>query len=306
MTKIITVVPNISEGRDVAFIEDLKAKLQAVPGLLVLDVAMDAARNRTVFSFTGEREAIFQGGFVLYEEVLKRVDMRQHEGEYPRIGAVDAFPFVAVKDVAIEEVVAMSTAFAEEVGKRFALPVYLAYESARHPLRRNIEHIREGEYEGFAAKMADPTWKPDFGPERFPEDRGATIIGARFPQVNFKVYLSTPSEEAATWVAQTLMSPTTGMPNVKFYPGLDRQRNLALLNVTVGNYKATPLYRVLEAIKTELRRFGANISKVEMIGLVPQTALVDSALHYLQVTEFSPEHLLEQKLNKVVDARFEG
>ncbi len=306
MTRIITVVPNISEGRSAAFIEDLKAKLEAVPGLLVLDVAMDASRNRTVLSFTGGKEAIFEGGFVLYEEVLKRVDMRLHQGEYPRIGAVDAFPFVAVKDVAIEEVVAWSTEFAEEVAKRFQLPVYLAYESARHPLRRDIENIREGEYEGFAAKMADPTWKPDFGPEAFPEDRGATIIGARFPLVNFKAYLNTPNEEAAVWVAQTLMSPTTGMPNVKFYPGLDRQRNLALLNVTVGNYTATPLYRILEAIKTELRRFGANISKVETIGLVPQGALLESALHYLQISEFAPEHLLEQKLNRLVDARFQG
>ena len=303
MTKIITVVPNISEGRDAAFIEDLQRKLQAVPGLLVLDVAMDQARNRTVLSFTGSKEAIFQGGYVLYEEVLKRVDMREHQGEYPRIGAVDAFPFVAVKDASIEEAVAWSTEFAEEVARRFEVPTYLAYESACQPQRRDIENIREGEYEGFATKMTDPAWKPDFGPETFPTDKGATIIGARFPLVNFKVYLSTGNEEAAEWVANTLSSPTTGLANVKFYPGLDRQRSLALLNITVGNYKATPLYRVVEAIKTELRRFGANISKVEMIGLVPSAALVDSALHYLQVTDFPEEDLLEKRLNRVVDAR---
>ncbi len=302
MTKIITVVPNISEGRDTAFIEDLQRRLQAVPGLVVLDVAMDQARNRTVMSFTGGKEAIFQGGFALYEEVLKRVDMREHQGEYPRIGAVDAFPFVVVKDATIEEAVAWSTEFAQEVARRFELPTYLAYESARHAQRRDIENIREGEYEGFAAKMTDPAWKPDFGPETFPVDKGATIIGARFPLVNFKVYLSTGNEEAAVWVANTLSSPTTGLPNVKFYPGLDRQRGLALLNITVGNYKATPLYRVIEAIKTELRRFGANVSKVETIGLVPSTALVDSALHYLQVTDFAEEDLLEKRLNRVVDA----
>jgi len=303
MTKIISVVPNISEGRDTAFIEDLQRKLQAVPGLVVLDVAMDQARNRTVMSFTGSKDAIFQGGFVLYEETLKRVDMREHQGEYPRIGAVDAFPFVVVKDATIEEAVAWSTEFAEEVARRFEVPTYLAYESARHAQRRDIENIREGEYEGFAAKMADPAWKPDFGPETFPVDKGATIIGARFPLVNFKVYLNTANEEAAVWVANTLSSPTTGLPNVKFYPGMDRQRNLALLNITVGNYKATPLYRVIEAIKTELRRFGANVSKVETIGLVPSTALVDSALHYLQVTDFAEENLLEKRLNHVVDAR---
>lgn len=302
MTRIITVVPNISEGRDAAFIEKLQQALAAIPDLVVLDVAMDQARNRTTLSFTGTREAIFQGGFLLYEEVLKRVDMREHQGEYPRIGALDAFAFVAVKDVSIEETVAWSEAFAEEVARRFALPVYLAYESARTPARRDIETIREGEYEGFAAKMADPSWKPDFGPGTFPPDRGATIIGARFPLVNFKVYLNNGNKEAADWVADTLSCPTTGMANVKFYPGLDRQRGLAFLNITVGNYKATPLYRVLEAIRTELRRFGTSVSKVEMIGLVPSQALVDSALHYLQVTSFDSEHLLEHRLNHVVDS----
>lgn len=302
MTKIISVVPNISEGRDVAFIEDLSRRLEGVQDLVVLDVAMDQSRNRTVFSFTGTQEAIFQGGFMLYEEVLKRVDMREHHGEYPRIGALDAFPFVVVKDATIEEAVAWSEAFAEEVARRFELPVYLAYESARVPLRRDIEVIREGEYEGFAQKMEDPSWKPDFGPDTFPADKGATIIGARFPLVNFKAYLNTGSEEAAQWVADTLSSPTTGLPNVKFYPGLDRQRGLALLNITVGNYKATPLYRIMEAIKTELRRFGANVSKVEMIGLVPSEALVESSLHYLQVTDFDTDHLLERRLNHVVDS----
>lgn len=302
MTKIITVVPSICEGRDVAFIEGLQRKLEAVPGLLVLDVAMDQARNRTVISFTGNKAAIFQGGFIVYEETLKHVDMREHKGDYPRTGAVDIFPFVAVKDVALQDVIAWSQEFAEEVARRFELPVYLTYESARIPLRRDIEAIREGEYEGFTEKMADPAWKPDLGPDRFPLDKGATIIGARLPLVGFKAYLNTSSLEAAEWVADTLSDPTTGMPNVRFYPGLDRQRNLALLNITVGNYRATPLYRILEAIKTELRRFGANVSKVELVGLVPVDALVDTALHYLQVQDFDKEHLLERRLNQVVDA----
>lgn len=303
MRPIISAVPNICEGRDAAFIQEVREKLEAVPGLLVLDTSMDQVRNRTIFSFTGRREAIFEAGFRLYEGVLQRVDMRQHQGEYPRIGAVDVFPFVALKDVSIQEVVDLSVAFAGQVAERFSLPVYLAYESARTPMRRDIEAIREGEYEGFAQKMGDPAWKPDFGPEVFPPDKGATIIGARLPIVNLKAYLTTASEEAARWAARVITSPTQGMPDVKAYPGVDRVRGMALLSLTVGNYRATPLYRILEAIRTELRRYGAGISHVEMVGLVPQGALLESALHYLQILDFPEEEVVEIKLDRILGER---
>lgn len=300
MSQIISVVPNICEGRDEAFIEKVQEKLEAVPGLVLLDVSMDQVRNRTIFSFTGRKEAIFEGGFLLYDAALGHIDMRNHQGEYPRIGAVDVFPFVALRDAPIATAVSWSMQFAEEVAKRFDLPVYLFAESARTKARRDIEHIREGEYEGFAAKMDDPAWKPDFGPDRFPPDKGATIIGARLPIVNFKAYLTTPNEEAAEWVAKVLSDPATGFSGVHFYPALDRTRNEALLNITVGNFQSTPLYRILEAVKTELRRFGTGVSRVEMVGLVPQQAMLDSAQHYLQVFGFSVDDVVENRLDAIL------
>jgi glutamate formiminotransferase len=300
MPQIISVVPNICEGRDEAFIESVQERLEAVAGLVVLDVSMDQVRNRTIFSFTGSKEAVFEGGFLLYEAALGHIDMRQHQGEYPRIGAVDVFPFVALREAPIATAVEWSVQFAEQVARRFELPVYLFAESARTRIRRDIEHIREGEYEGFAAKMTDPAWKPDFGPDKFPPDKGATIIGARLPLVNFKAYLTTGNEEAAEWVARILSGPTTGMAGVHFYPALDRTRNEALVNVTVANYHATPLYRILEALKTELRRFGAGVSRVEMVGLVPQRAMIESAEHYLQVFGFSAEDVLENRLDAIL------
>jgi glutamate formiminotransferase / 5-formyltetrahydrofolate cyclo-ligase len=303
MSQIISVVPNVCEGRDEAFIESLRMKLWSIPGLVVLDVSMDQVRNRTVFSFTGRKDAIFEGGYLLYQEAIEHIDMRQHQGEYPRIGAVDVFPFVALRNAPVANAVAWSVEFAEQVARRFQLPVYLFAESARKPLRRDIENIREGEYEGFAAKMADPLWKPDFGPDTFPPDKGATIIGARMPIVNFKAYLTTPDGEAARWVAEVLSNPATGMPGVHFYPALDRNRNVALLNITVGNYTETPLYRILEGVKTELRRFGSGVSRVEMVGLVPQSALLDSALHYLQVMGFTLEDTVEQRLDSILGER---
>jgi glutamate formiminotransferase len=300
MPQIISAVPNVSEGRDVAFVEALQERLEAVPGLVVLDVSMDQVRNRTVFSFTGDRRAIFEGGFAIYERALERVDMRQHQGEYPRIGAVDVFPFVALRDAPLPTAVEWSVEFAEQVAARFAVPVYLFAESARTKLRRDVESIREGEYEGFAAKMTDPLWKPDFGPDVFPPDKGATIIGARLPLVNFKAYLTTGSERAAERVADVLSDPATGFTGVHFYPALDRTRNEALLNITVGNFHATPLYRILEAIKTELRRFGAGVSRVEMVGLVPERALIESAEHYLQVFDFTMDDVLENRLDAIL------
>lgn len=300
MSQIISVVPNISEGRDEAFIESLQERLERVPELIVLDVSMDQVRNRTIFSFTGSRQAVFDGGYLLYEMALGHIDMRQHQGEYPRVGAVDVVPFVALRNAPIATAVDWSVQFAEEVARRFEVPVYLFAESARTRLRRDIEIIREGEYEGFAAKMADPAWKPDFGPDTFPPDKGVTVIGARLPLVNFKVYLTTGSEEAAEWVARILSGPATGLSDVHFYPALDRTRNEALVNVTVGNYRATPLYRILEAMKTELHRFGAGVSRVEMVGLVPQRALIESAEHYLQVFGFSADDVLETRISEIL------
>ena len=303
MSQIISVVPNVCEGRDEAFIEKLHEKLEAIPGLVVLDVSMDQVRNRTIFSFTGRKEAIFEGGYLVYEAALGQIDMRNHQGEYPRIGAVDVFPFVALRDAPIGTAVEWSVQFAEEVARRFELPVYLFAESARTKLRRDIENIREGEYEGFAAKMTDPAWKPDFGPDVFRPDKGATIIGARLPIVNFKAYVGTPSEEAAERVARVLSDPATGFSGVHFYPALDRTRNEALLNITVGNFQATPLYRILEAVKTELRRFGARVTRVEMVGLVPQQALIASAEHYLQIFDFSAEDVVENRLDEILGDR---
>jgi glutamate formiminotransferase / 5-formyltetrahydrofolate cyclo-ligase len=300
MSQIISAVPNISEGRDTAFVEALQEKLEAVPGLVVLDVSMDQVRNRTVFSFTGRREAIFEGGFVLYDHALGHIDMRHHQGEYPRIGAVDVFPFVALRNVPVSTAVEWSVQFAEQVAQRFQLPVYLFAESARSPLRRDVESIREGEYEGFAAKMTDPSWRPDFGPDVFPPDKGATIIGARLPLVNFKAYLTTANEHAAEWVSEVLSKPATGFSGVHFYPALDRTRNEALLNITVGNFQATPLYRILEAVRTELHRFGAGVSRVELVGLVPQGALIESAQHYLQIFDFSAEDVLETRMEAIL------
>jgi glutamate formiminotransferase len=225
--------------------------------------------------------------------------MRRHEGAFPRIGAVDIVPFVAIRQSSLENAVRWANEFGKEVGKRYDLPVYLAGEAATSPLRRELEAIREGEYEGFAAKMQDPGWKPDFGPETFPADRGATMVSARLPLVNLELYLNTNDEEAAKYVAHVLTGAENGLPDVRLYPGMDRTCGMAISNLTVRNYNATPLYRVIEAVKTELRRFGAAIRSVKFIGLVPHSALIDSALHYMQIVGFTEDDVLETRVERL-------
>jgi glutamate formiminotransferase len=296
MRKIISVVPNICEGRDQKFVDYLVQKLHAVDGLILLDVSRDTSRNRTVFSFTGSQESIFQGGFVLYEEAIKHIDMRRHEGAYPRIGAVDVFPFVPLKDVTIEEAVAMSTEFAKQVAERFKVPVYLFAESAQVPSRRDIESIREGEYEGLEQKLKVPRWRPDFGPIEFKPDFGATIIGARYPLISFKVLLSTADKE----VAQIISRAVEDIRHLHSYPGVEPASKLMQLTVSISNYRKTPMYRVIEAIKMEGQRYGVAITNVEMIGLIPEVAFIESALYYMSIHQFPTERLLERSIQKHV------
>jgi hypothetical protein len=214
MSKIISVVPNISEGNDQLFIAGLVEKLQAVRNLVVLDTSRDSVRNRTVFSFTGPQEAIFAAGLILYRETLAHVDMRKHRGEYPRLGAVDVFPFVPLKEATIEETVAMSAAFAQKVAEEFKIPVYLYGESARFPMRRYIEDIREGEYEGLENKLKDPRWKPDFGPATFNPPPGPPS-SAPAPHDQLQGYPDTPDKAAAELSADSSSTPgglPTSMP----------------------------------------------------------------------------------------------
>ncbi len=304
MSKIISVIPNICEGKDQKFIDALTEKLQNVSGLALLDVSMDKSRNRTVFAFTGSREAIFKGGMLLYEESLKQIDMRRHHGEYPRIGAVDVFPFVPLKDVTIEEAVEMSVEFAALVAEEFRIPVYLFSESAQFPLRKDIENIRKGEYEGLEEKLKDPRWKPDFGPEIFKPDTGATIIGARHPLVSFKIFLSTRDLDATKAISRAIQQLYGGFQFVKSHSGIDAESQETHLTVSITNYRNTPMYRVLEMVRMEGRRYNIRIRKVEMIGLIPEIAFIESALYYMGVKDFAMERLLEKNIQQHMDEKF--
>ncbi len=301
MNKIISCVPNICEGKDQKFIDALVEKMKALDGLIILDVSRDSVRNRTAISFTGPQDALFEAGMLIYRDTLAHIDMREHQGEYPRLGAVDVFPFVPLKNATLEETVAMSAAFAQKVAGEFKLPVYLYGESARFPMRRYVENIREGEYEGLENKLKDPRWKPDFGPAVFNPASGATIIGARYPMISFKAILDTPDEAVAEHIARLIPHASGGLAHVNAYAGLDSEHNAAQITVTIANYRAMPMYRVLEMLRSEARRFAVSVRKVEMIGLIPENAFIESAFYYMGIQDFSLDKILERKIQTHLD-----
>lgn len=297
MSKIISAIPNVCEGRDEKFVNDLTEQLKNVKNLVILDVSMDKTRNRTVFAFTGTKEAIFEGGLILYEGALKHIDMRRHKGEYPRLGAVDVFPFVPMRDMTIEEVDKIAVEFGRTVAEKLQVAVYLFGESARFPLRKDVEKIRAHQYEGLEEQLKDPRWKPDFGPDTFKPDFGATIIGARYPLISFKMYFTTTDMEITKHICQAIQYSGGGLRHVTANAGLantdTRQTQIA---VSVSNYKITPIYKVIEMARMEGKRFAVDIKEVEMIGLIPEIVFLESAMYYMNISNFSYDRLLEKSI----------
>lgn len=298
MSKILIAIPNICEGKDKTFINSLEAKLKEVKNLEILDISMDSVRNRTVFAYTGSLDALEEGGLIIYEMSLQHIDMRKHKGEYPRIGAVDSFPFVPLKGITMEEAVNFSLDFGKKVGKTFGIPVYMFSESARFPLRKFIDDIRRNEYEGLEEQLKDPRWKPDFGSDTFKVDSGATIIGARYPMVSFKIFLNTNNIEISKKICSAIQYETGGLKHIKSYSGIDETKDLAQITVSLSNYDVTPMYQVIEGVRTEARRFGLTIVEVEMIGLIPEKAFLDSAMYYMNINNFSLNNILETNIQE--------
>ncbi len=304
MTRLLSAIPNICEGQDAKFIDSLTQKLSLIEGMVILDVSMDQTRNRTVFALTGEKKALFEGGLLMYQEALQNIDMRKHKGEYPRIGALDVFPFVPLSGVSIKEAIEVAREFAQIVAEQYKLPVYLFSEAAQNPLRRDIEKIRDVEYEGLEERLRDPQWQPDYGPNVFKPDFGATIIGARYPLVSFKVYLGCKDVKVASRMADAIQYATGGFRNVTAHSGSVSETGQAQIAVSISNYKTTPIHKVIEMLKIEGQRYGIQIQNVEMIGLIPEVVFIDAAKYYLKVNEFSNDRLLERNIQKHLRQQF--
>jgi glutamate formiminotransferase len=293
---IIESVPNISEGRNPELISRITEALRAVPGARVLDVQSDPSHHRSVFTLAGDRAPLKQAVLRLYEEAVTAIDLRQHRGEHPRLGAVDVCPFIPIEGATMQDCVDLAREVAAEVGERLEVPVFLYEEAAAAPARRNLEDVRRGEFEGLAAKMQKPEWAPDFGPSVPHPSAGATVIGARMPLIAYNINLATDRLDVAKRIASSIRMSSGGFRYVKAMGIELKDRGVVQVSMNLTNYEKTPIFRVFEVVKREAARYGVNVLESEIVGLVPSAALMQAAEYYLQLEGFSPGQVLENKL----------
>ncbi len=297
MERFVECVPNFSEGRRKEVIEAIVKAITEAGNVWLLDVESDEDHNRSVVTFVGEPEAVEEAAFRGIKKAAELIDMDQHRGQHPRIGATDVVPFVPLKGVTMEECVEMARRLGERVGRELGIPVYLYGEAATRPERQDLAYIRRGEYEGLKEQIAtDPDRAPDFGPAVLGK-AGATAIGARPPLIAFNVYLNTDDVRIAKEIAKAVRYSSGGLRYVKALGLLVKGKAQVSMNLT--NYRQTPIPRVMELIRREAARYGVSIASSEIVGLVPEEALLDAAIYYLQLEGFSPEQILEKKLEKI-------
>jgi glutamate formiminotransferase len=296
MRTIIECVPNFSEGRDPKAIEEIANAVRGVPGVRVLDVSSDTSHNRSVLTFVGDAAAVAAGVRALFEAALPRIDLRTHRGEHPRMGAVDVVPFIPIRGSSVEQCVALSREVGADVARRFAVPVYLYEESASEEGRRNLAEVRKGQFEGFAAKMRDPLWKPDFGPAEPHPSAGAVAMGARAFLIAYNINLGTKDLAVADRIAKAIRHLSGGFRYVKAMGVELAERGIVQVSINMTNYRKTPLHRVFECVRSEADRHGVPIVGSEIVGLTPAEALYMAAEHYLRLERFSSEQVLETKL----------
>lgn len=296
-TPIVECIANFSEARRPEVVEEIVQSIASVPSVSVLDRHSDMDHNRTVITFVGPPEQIKDAAYRAIARAAELINLDQHSGEHPRIGATDVVPFVPISDVSMEVCVQMARDLGNRVGEELSIPVYLYEEAATRPERQNLENIRRGEYEALKEEIAvKPERAPDFGPLHV-GPAGATVIGARHPLIAFNVYLTTEDVSIARKIASAVRHSSGGLRYVKGLGLLVDGRAQVSMNLT--NFRKTPVARVVEMIRREAGRYGVGIHHSELVGLIPQEALVDAALWYLQLDQFEPDQVLERRLASV-------
>ena len=301
MNKIVECIPNfsVSRERDPEAFQALVDAANSAPGCTLLDAQTDGNHNRCVFTMVGSPEALEEAVVGLCRIAAKRIDMRKHEGQHPRMGATDVVPFVPTMNVSVEECVELSKRVGRRLWEELGIPVFLYEDSASRPERRNLAAVRKGEFEGMPEKLLEEDWAPDFGERKIHPTAGVTAVGARFPLVAFNVNLDTDDLDLAKEIAKKIRASSGGFPYCKAIGVMLEDRGLAQVSMNMVNYHGTPLYQAFDAIKELAAERGVGIVGSEVVGLLPAEALIDCAEHYLKIENFDRKeqvmeyHLLE-------------
>ncbi|MFZ1465002.1 MAG: glutamate formimidoyltransferase [Anaerolineae bacterium] len=293
MQQLVECVPNFSEGRRPEIVQAIVEAMRG-PGVSLLDVESDADHNRSVVTLVGEPEAILEAAYQGIATAARLIDLEQHRGAHQRLGATDVVPFVPLRGMTMAECVTLAQRLGQRVGSELQIPVYLYEAAATRPERVNLADVRRGEYELLKTEIAtNPARAPDYGPAAV-GPAGATIIGARGFLVAFNAYLNTDNVEIAKKVAKALRHSSGGLRFVKAMGLLVDGRAQVSMNLT--DFTGTPIHRAVEMIRSEAARYGCMIERTELIGMIPQQALLDAAQWYLQIDNFTPEMVLENRL----------
>jgi glutamate formiminotransferase/formiminotetrahydrofolate cyclodeaminase len=309
MKQLIECVPNFSEGIDLQLINQITAAVESAEGVKILNVDPGKATNRTVVTIVGEPAAVVEGAFRGIQKAAELIDMSKHKGEHPRMGATDVCPFIPVANISMEETVKWSIKLAERVGKELKIPVYLYEESQPNKERNNLSVIRSGEYEGFAKKIKDPNWKPDFGPDELPVRSGATVIGARNFLIAYNVNLNTTSVKRANSIAFDVreagrvklddkgkkvldaLGAEVRIPGklkgVKAIGWFIEEYGVAQVSINITKFKESPLHMVFEECNKSAYERGLRVTGSELIGLVPLSAMLDAGRYFLNKQKLS-------------------
>jgi glutamate formiminotransferase len=293
--KLLECVSNISEGRDEKRIALIREEVKRHKGVKPLDISSDKDHHRSVLTFIGEPEAVKDAALSMALKAIELIDMRNHHGAHPRLGAVDVVPFVPIQGVTMEEAVQVAREFGKELGRK-GVPVFYYEEAATSPQRKDLPSIRKGEYEGLKDKLNDPDWKPDEGPNLFNPKSGATVVGARFPLVAYNVNLKTEDLNIAKEIAKKVRFKDGGFPHVRAM-GIDlKEKGMVQVSMNLTNYRVTGIPKVFEFIKEEALKKGVEIAASEIVGLIPLGVLEGIVQHYLKYREFSIRQVIEQRI----------
>ena len=301
MKRLIESVPNFSEGRDPAKVDAIVQVMSNVPGVYVLDREMDADHNRCVITLAGEPDAVGEATILGAGKALELIDMNLHTGAHPRVGATDVIPFIPIEGTTLEDCVALARRVGNEIWKRHRIPVFFYEAAATRPDRVNLENLRRGQYEGLREELKkNHERQPDVGEPKLHPTAGVTVVGARKFLVAYNVNLNTPDITIANKIAKAIRYSSGGLRYVKSM-GVDlKARNLAQVSINLTDYESTPMHRVYDMVKREAARYGVLPVGSEIVGLVPKKAIEMAADYFLQLEDFSPSQVFENKLAAVL------
>lgn len=301
MNRIVECVPNFSEGRDKAKVDQIVAAIVSVPDVVLLAHELDANHHRSVITFAGEPEAVVEAALRATAVAVELIDLNQHQGEHPRIGALDVLPFVPLQNVTMEDCIELAHQAGERLARELQIPVYLYERAATRLARINLADVRRGEFEGLREEIeTDSDRQPDYGEPVIHPTAGATAVGARAPLIAYNINLETKDLNIARKIAQAVRGSSGGLQFVKALAIDLKDRGLVQVSMNLVNHEASPLFRAFELVRREAERYGVPVVGSEIVGLVPQAALNACADFYLRCENFHESTILEKRLQEAL------